>query len=92
MQNNLTPDFLFSLIPDQTNTMYNLRNSDHTAGIYARTSLYLYVYSKNLKNLFLKNRNSWSLDIKHETSSSECLQSLFNQSPKVRICLAPGDH
>jgi hypothetical protein len=40
MHNNLTPDFLSSLIPDQTNTRYNLRNSDNTAGIYARTSLY----------------------------------------------------
>lgn len=40
MKNNLAPDYLASLIPDQTNTRYNLRNSDDISGIYARTSLY----------------------------------------------------
>lgn len=40
MKNNLAPTFLSSLIPDQTNTRYNLRNSDNIPGIYARTTLY----------------------------------------------------
>jgi hypothetical protein len=37
---------------------------------------YLYIV-KTLKNLLLKNQNSWSLAIKHETTSSGCLPSFF---------------
>jgi hypothetical protein len=47
-------------------------------------SFYVHVYSTNLKNLLLKNSNSYSLDIWHETSSSECLPS-SNKSPLVKI-------
>jgi hypothetical protein len=45
---------------------------------------------KNLKYLLLENRKSWSLNIWHETSSSQCLPSCSNKSPGVKIGQALG--
>jgi hypothetical protein len=49
---------------------------------------YLYTV-KTLKNLLLKNSNSFNLDFWHETFSGGCLP---NRSPRVKIGPAPRGH
>ena len=40
MKHNLTPEYLNNLIPEHTNTTYNLRNADNIPNVNSRTQLY----------------------------------------------------
>ena len=80
MKNNLTPQYLSSLVPESidTSSAYSLRNSDDIQVPYSRTNLY---HNSFLPSV-IRDYNNLSPEIKHAPSLSSFKRLLFkNVSP-----------
>ena len=94
MKNNLTPDYLSSLVPETVGRVssYSLQNSQDTLSVHAKTALYYNSFLPSVirewNNLPLAARNSQSLSVFKSFLNKDrekCQAYLFKGSRKLQI-------